>query len=440
MPEAVIAPVSSTPAPQPAAQPAPQSTAPAGQPTQVVDPQIALEASKALGAEPGHGRPEPASDEGFDEPEGQPAIEPVQPGDPNAAQTTPVAEGAQPPQPVTQPVYGEEFLKELNELLPPEEIKPVQVQTEPDITKPEEWDKISNPDGKADPETRLKNAQSYIGKLQQTKGEEIKVLKGQIGQLLEGGKDIQKLFRKNESGQMQYNADGILDFSLQAPQHEMEAALAKRGVKLVPLDAKVDVSDDPAVAKWENEWANAAIPGDELTVDEKIAQIAADPRLNKRMIVDQSAWQASRRQQYENQQAQNRQRTQAEAQKDRELVDGYMAGLKTKPDYATVWLPLVKRCNAMIPNSVRGQERIRQLSINMQAFRFPAVLKDATAKAYEQGRKDMAALRSMGAIPAMGEQPDLTTGELDEAQPGQPVASNIQKEAEKVLGARAGSI
>src|ERR1017187_7220324 len=108
MPEATIAAPPVSAAPQPTAQPAPQSTAPAGTPTQVVDPAIANEASIALGAEPGHGRPEPAS---FDdtEQEGQPAASPSTDGQPAPVEAAPGAQGEQPVQPVDQPVFGEEF-------------------------------------------------------------------------------------------------------------------------------------------------------------------------------------------------------------------------------------------------------------------------------------------------------------------------------------------
>lgn len=442
MPETAIAaaPPASA-APQPSAQPAPQSTAPAGIPTQVVDPAISQEAARILGAEPGHGRPEPASVEDFEGAEGQPAIEPGQPGDPNAGGAAQGVDGAAQPQPESIPAFGEDFLKELSTVLPPEEAAAPQPVQEPDLTKPEELEKITNPDGKADLETRFKNAQSYIGKLQQQSGEKIKALTGNISQLMEGKKQLDRIFQKDQSGTLRASADGILDVSLLAPQHEMEQALAKRGVKLVPIDAKIEVGDDPAVSAWETEWANAAVPGNEQTVAEKLEQIQGDAKLNRRMTLDQAEWQGQRRAQQTAQREKVAAQQREESRKDQELVNGFTAALEQKPDFKTVLLPALKRANALIPNQVRGQQRLNLMNILMHAMRFPNVAKDIGQKAYAQGRKDAFAARSMGAIPAAGEQPDLTTGDLDtEVQPGQTATTQMTKEAEKVLGARAGRI
>lgn len=367
--------------------------------------------------------------------------EPGQPGDPNAGTAAPVVDGAAQPQPESVPAFEEAFLKELNAVLPPEETAAPQPVQETVPPTEEEFKKIVDPNGNADPETRVKNAQSYIGKLHQKFGEENKALKGTVAQLMEGKKELDKIFRKDESGQVRASADGILDFSITAPQHEMEAALAKRGVKLVPLDAKIEMADDPAVSAWESEWANAAIPGNELTVSEKLEQIQGDMKLARRMTVDQAEWQGQRRAEQTAKREQVTQQKAAEDRKDQELVNGFMAGLNQKPDYKEVWLPAVKRANALIPNQVRGQQRLNLMNILMHAMRFPNVAKDIGQKAYAQGRKDAFAARSMGAIPAAGEQPDMTTGELDaEAQPGQTATAAMTKEAEKTFGARSGRI
>ena len=209
---------------------------------------------------------------------------------------------------------GDEIIKSIEALAGEFAPKPTQgskEQTQPDVTVPqtdEEIEKAINPDGKATQDQKDKSLRSYVGKQGR-----------QIGEMRQALTSIAQLgLSQNKDGKLQVDLDRITNSV--GPDY-VRSYLADRGLKIVPSAVKLEAGPDPVMADL-SEMVNQMIPGDELTADEKLAEIKADPASNARLSAALSDRQIKRHQQNETQKQQQRQKIETEA---KSFADGLKA-------------------------------------------------------------------------------------------------------------------
>lgn len=423
MPETIAAPTAS-PAPSPvAAQPSasPTTTASAGK-SAAPDPEIRKQAEEALGP---FFMESPEADTTTEEVQG--ATSPVssdvaQAPQPGAASSPAGAKAGQTSQ---TPLPGDDYLKQLLDegLLTPDQ-KPAPVAQELQVpTTPEESEKLFNPDGKATWEQKYQKAQSFIGELGRKKGELIKSLQAQVTQATQGLPEIAKHFVKGADGNYRATPETVFEFAQTIPQAEMEAALAKLGQKIVPLDAVLQSGEDPVENQWMREYVNRVKPGDELTYDEKLAEIEGSASLNRKLTTDLAAWKSNRRSQQDAYQRQEQQSFQVQRQRAKDAVDGFFAKVGQHPEAKEIVSEIVKWNEKMgpyedkqgrpLPGAMPLPVRLQVLRALAEVPRFARIMRKAVTDAKAAGREEaMAEIQGHGAIPGSGESPDISARDV----------------------------
>lgn len=173
---------------------------------------------------------------------------------------------------------GDDILSEFSQF----EEKPETVQPEAGkdalveaLDTDEKIAKAINPDGKTPADQQLKNAQSLIGKHGRAIGDLNKKLRAheQIASTLTG------LYRFVDTPQGKRaipTAKGALNLINQVPPEEFQAEMDTLGLMVVPKGWKGEGSDKLTDIE---EAAKALVPGEDLTVEERLAQIQGDPKL-----------------------------------------------------------------------------------------------------------------------------------------------------------------
>ena len=439
MAETMTAPPPATTQPASAA-PASPSPQPAGSAT--ASPRVKPGAEEAFGYYAGLDTPEPVVDSSS-EAETPQTPGPEQSGHPDDTQGT---VGAETGKTQSAGLPGDEYLKEF-ETIDGSKSTPAQPLQETSDTPPD-IEKITNPDGKVgatDFETRLKNAQSYIGRQHSEYGQKLKTANTQLGQLIQSHQTMKEMFAYDQSGKLVgAKPEAVMQLFDLADPAAMEAMIDARGYQLVPKGVELKSGVDPMQAAWEKQYVDSVIPGDELTTEEKLEQIQSDAKLNRAMTLAESRFVGLR----EQQQAAYRDRVQTEGnqknQRAQALLNSFMAGLKDHPDFRDVYLPAFNKYNQLLgptaangkalEGALSGEKRLGVIRKLMEFDRFPKILKDVQTKSFAAGQKDAWGKRSMGAIPSSGEAPSVEAGEL------KPEGSKIKTEAEAVFGARSGAI
>lgn len=376
-------------------------------------------------------------------PAGKDAPQGSQPG---PAPSTAVAKAGETSQ---TPLPGEDYLKQLTEegLLTPDQ-KPETVAQELQVpTTEEESEKLFNPDGKATWEQKYKAVQSFIGKFGGEKGRIIQSLKTQLTQLGQGLPEIAKHFVRGQDGQYRATPETVFQFAQTIPQAEMEAALAKLGQKIVPLDAVLQSGEDPIENQWMRQYVNQVKPGDDQTYEEKLAEIEGDSKLNRKMTTDLTEWKVNRRSQQESVARQQQHNLTVERQKSKDTVDGFFEKVKQHPDASELIGEMMKWHEKMgpwedkqgrpLPGAIPLPVRLQVMRALAEVPRFAKILRKAVADAKAQGRLEADTEREgVGAIPASGESPDISARDIQKPNGDSEYTLEQLAEAKRSFGLR----
>lgn len=326
--------------------------------------------------------PEPAEQSGA-------TPEPANAGDPGAGEpteTAPAASGGTPEtadttgKAGTEPLPGDDLITEFEKALgKPEGTEPAG-SAEPVIDPLDTDEKIAkaiDPDGKADPVTRLKNAQQLLGR----QGKELGTARQQVRQWEEAIAGLQGVFQQDKAtGQIKPTAAGITKLAQNIPQEELTAELAKAGVKIVPVDwqqaEQVDVQGETDL----KEIVEKLKPGDDLTFEEKLAEIDGNPQQRFALQRELARREAARVSQTREQKAAAEfRRQQRDAQSEAE-IKGFFAELKKLPYYEAELRPAIEYWNNKIPvegdGALRGKDRLAVLKQLAYAARVPKLMRD----------------------------------------------------------------
>lgn len=150
-----------------------------------------------------------------------------------------------------------------------------QTNVTPEASTPEEFEKIVNPNGNASLEEYRKQAQSFFGR----QGTQIHQLKQANQKLQDAWQKVGGVFEFDpKTGQAKATPKAVLDIAGMVDKAEMDKALADQGMKLVPVDYEDQLDPLKAREKDIADVLNELIPGDELSHDEKLAEVDGDPK------------------------------------------------------------------------------------------------------------------------------------------------------------------
>ena len=293
----------------------------------------------------------------------------VPPLDASSTATSETAVPADQQEPTGLP--GDDIIKNLEGLAGEFAPKPAQDNgtAKPETAAPttdEEIEKVINPEGKLNEQEKAKALRSYVGK----QGRE-------IGEMRQNLKVMATFVTKGRDGKVGFDLDKIADHM--GPQ-AMRQYLADRQLKLVPANVKLADAPDPMTADAQS-LINQYMPGDQLTMEEKLQEIKSDPILAAKFQSTLTQKESERRTQMDSQRKATQERINNEAK-------AFVDGLQKLPHYNELRAPL-QYWNENLPNigSFVGETRNKALRLLAEASRMPSVVKsvrDAAIKARDE--------------------------------------------------------
>ena len=334
-------------------------------------------------------------------------------GDPGQSEQEPPASAdkdapAQPGKPAAETTGFADLDEVLRELTPSTAAKPAQPGLDAPfevLDSPEKIEAAINPDGQATAEQRLTKLLPLLGRHATEVGNARKEVQAAQSVRDEAQRITQTLGEFFKFGQDGKLADAALDKVVEAiGADRAQAALARAGLRLV-RDGEAGSQGGPRDARaLKLDAANAMMPGQELTPEEKLQVIEADPDQRDELMLRVQDMRASEREKLTTD-AQTRRRTvDAQNQQSGEFLRGLAA--KHGAEFEAKWMPALQAEADAIPLDVLppGPHRLRVLydmaRLKMIVRDMPARLKAARAQAEGDAAKK---LGLGGAAPDGGE-------------------------------------